>query len=97
MPKIVFFAMAIIGGSFLMVESGIFDALLSFWLSGGIPGTDLTISPNLMIAGLIATAWLVLFRMTALGTMNAMLVKRLAARQTRRQRMPKKRYTAIES
>lgn len=97
MTKIALSAMAIVGGYFLMAESRMLDALVSFWLTGNVPGTSLTVSPNLMIAAFVATAWLVLFRLTALGALNALLVRRFAVRQARRQHLPKRRYNVIES
>lgn len=96
MHKIVFFIIAMIAGWFILVESGVSEALLTFLLSGSIPGTSLTISPNLMIAGLGATAWLVLFRLTAFGALNIVTVRRLVTRYTKRQqRMPKRRYRKL--
>lgn len=99
MLKIVFSITIIaIAGVFVFVESGVLDALLTFLLSGAVPGTSLTISPNLMMVGFGAIAWLVLVRMTALGTLNIVTIRRLITeRHERKARMPKKRFGLIPS
>lgn len=84
--------------TFVLVESGIIDSLLSFLLSGAVPGTAFTVSPNLMMVGFAAIAWLVLIRMTALGTLNIVTIRRLVTRHhKRKERMPKKRFGLIPS
>ena len=91
-------AVTVILGTFILVESGIIDSLLSFLLSGAVPGTTLTVSPNLMMVGFAAIAWLVLVRMTALGTLNIVTIRRLVTRHhKRKERMPKKRFGLIPS
>ena len=96
MRRIIFFVAAITAGWFILIESGVSEALLTFLLSGSVPGTSLTISPYLMIAGLAATAWLVLFRLTAFGALNIVTVRRLISRYAKRQqRMPKRRYRKL--
>ena len=86
----------IIIATFVLVESGIVDALIVFLLSGSVPGTSIVVSPTSMMIGLAAITWLVLTRITALGTLNLMLMRRLVKRHTLKQeRMPKRRYSRI--
>jgi hypothetical protein len=96
MHKIALFSALLYLGYALLFQSGVADALLMFLLSGGIPGTAVVIPPNLMMVGLAAIAWLVLFRMTALGAVNLVTMRQLVSRATHRQsRMPKRRYGRI--
>lgn len=90
--------LASILGTYILVESGVVDSLLTFLLSGAVPGTSLTISPNLMMIGFGAAAWLVLIHMTALGTLNIVTIRRHINRHhKRKERMPKKRFGLIPS
>lgn len=96
MRKIVFLTISIALGWFVLIESGMADSLLAFFLSGAVPGTSLTISPNTMLFILASVAWLVLFRATALGALNLMTMRRLVRRYSHRnQRMPKRRYSRV--
>lgn len=80
----------------IFIQSGIVDALIVFLLSGAVPGTSIVISPTAMMIGLATITWLVLTRITALGTLNVMAMRRLVKRYTKKQeRMPKRRYSRI--
>jgi hypothetical protein len=87
---------AFITSFYIVVESGMADALIVFFLSGAVPGTNIIVSPTAMMVGFAAIAWLVLMRMTALGTLNIITMNRLVKRHTEKQRrMPKRRYGRI--
>lgn len=96
MRTTVFFIILSIAATVAVIDSGISDVMLAFLLSGAVPGTDFTLSPTVMMIGCIATAWLVLFRFTALSAINLVTMRRLVNRHSKRQaRMPKRRYSRI--
>lgn len=80
----------------VLTQSGVIDALLVFLLSGSLPGTSIALSPTMMMALLFAVAWLVIAQMTAVGTVNARVVRRFVTRATKKQQaLPKRRYSRI--
>lgn len=96
MRKIFVISMSIMLLAAALIESGVIDALLVFFLTGSLPGTSIALSPTAMMAIMAATAWLVLTRMTALGTINIFTIRRLVKRYARKnERMPKRRYSRI--
>jgi hypothetical protein len=96
MQKIVFSATAALFCWMIFVESGVATSLMLFLLSGTIPGTSFTISPNVMLFAIGAIAWLVLLRMTALSTLNFIAMKKLIAKHiARRERLPKRRFNEL--
>lgn len=96
MRKVIIISGIIILSLVMFAESGIFDALLVFLLSGMLPGTSIIVSPTMMMAGLIAISWLAIARITALGAINILTVRRILKRINRKQiRMPKRRYSRI--
>ncbi len=81
---------------FALIESGILDALVVFLLSGSLPGMPIVLSPSMMMALLVAAAWVVLSRMTALGSLNLGSIRRIAKLYGSRQhQLPKRRYSRI--
>lgn len=80
----------------ILAQSGIIDAFLVFLMSGIVPGTSFVISPNVMIIGLIATAWVVIAKLMASSVSKVLSTRRFSKRHaSRQQRMPKRRYNRI--
>lgn len=96
MKRTVLFAISAILSVVLLFESGIASSLLAFLLVGAVPGTNISISPNIMLAVIAAITWLFFMHTTVLGTFNLFTIKRLIEKHTaRRERLPKRRYGQI--
>jgi len=96
MRRVVIICGVIISAVAVMIESGVVDALVVFLLSGSLPGTSIVLSPSVMMFSLVAASWLILTRITALGAINLVTVRRFLKRHIAKQeRMPKRRYSRI--
>lgn len=96
MQKAAIIFITLIVGAAVLVESGIIDALMVFLLSGSLPGTSITLSPNVMMFVLVAASWLAINRMTSFTLASPRTIRRLAKRYLHKQdRMPKRRYSRI--
>lgn len=96
MRKMVIISSCTIVAIAALIQSGVVDALAVFLLSGSLPGTPIALSPTMMMLILIAAAWLTLARLTTLGTLNVLTVRRFIKRHAiKKARMPKRRYSRI--
>ena len=81
---------------FVLVQSGVIDALLIFLLSGAIPGTTWSLPAGLMLVGWVATALILTFRWTAIALISELDLRRRTAKYlARKDRMPKKRFRPL--
>lgn len=80
----------------VLSESGVLNSLLIFLVIGAIPGTSISISPNVMLLIAGAGLWALLFHLTAGKFISSRQTKRLIKKHiTRKQRMPKRRFSQI--
>lgn len=78
---------------FVLVESGVLNALAYFWLVGAVPGTSYSFSPLGMSIMIVLLMSLLLLRSSALimKVSHILLAKYKASRQS----LPKRRYSSV--
>lgn len=90
----------IISGSIIallaIAKFGVLQALLLFFLVGAIPGTTISVPSSMMLFLILATAWLVIFRFTALKTFERRALTRLVKTYNeRKSNLPKRRFGQV--
>ena len=90
MNKNIAVALFSIIGCIILVQSGIFDALVAFLLVGAIPGTAYSIPPAFMLLLIATIGWLLIIRFAPLPTDSK---KKKTAKP--KKQMPRRRYSQI--
>jgi hypothetical protein len=70
-------ALCLIGTAFF-IKAGIFNALLIFLLVGAIPGTNYNVPAMVMLLFVALLMWFILFRLTALETLEVRMRHHIA-------------------
>lgn len=78
-------ALCLIGTAFFL-KAGIFNALLIFLLVGAIPGTDYNVPAMGMLLLVALLMWFILFRLTALETLEARMRQYIASKYLERKK-----------
>lgn len=85
-------------GLVALIQSGIIDSLIFFWLVGAVPGTHYSIPSGVMLLAIAGMLWLLVFRFTAVEIVYACIDKRTTQqRLARKKRMPKRRFGQIST
>lgn len=81
---------------FVLAQSGIFESLMLLLLVGAVPGTSYSIPPNAMLLAVIASTWLIVFKL-AFSELTTIRTQKRAAKKhvERKKRMPVQRFSEI--
>ena len=80
----------------ILAQSGMFESLMLLLLVGAVPGTPYSIPPNAMLLVVIASAWLIVFKLAFAEIATLRVQKRALKKRTeRKKRMPVQRFSEI--
>lgn len=96
MKKTAFITIVAIFSVIVLVQSGIFESLMLLLLVGAVPGTSYAIPPNAMLLIVIASTWLVVFKL-AFSEIASLRTQKKAVKKhiERKKRMPVQRFSEI--
>jgi hypothetical protein len=78
------------------VKLNVLQALLLFFLVGAIPGTTVAVPSSIMLFLILAAAWLIIFRFTALKAFEKRALNHLVKTyQERKSNLPKRRFGQV--
>jgi hypothetical protein len=96
MKKTVTGVVLVIGITFALKQSGVFDALLLFILVGAIPGSTISLSPSMTLALITFSSAALIAHLTLPALFSLINQYRLAKKkQLVKNRMPKRRFSEI--
>lgn len=96
MKKSYFIVSGAIIAALAFSKFGVFQALLLFFLVGAIPGSSVSVPSSMMLFLILITAWLLVFRFTALKTYELRTVSKLTkAFHARKNNLPKRRFEQV--
>lgn len=96
MKKIIIIVSLASLGLVTLIKSGVLGSLALFLLVGLIPGTNYSLSSNMMLVIIMSIVWLVVVRFAGMELFYFLMDRRTASQKTsHKKRMPKRRYGQI--